>query len=295
MTPSGHSAQSSARGIAYMCVTAIVMFPALNASVKYLTDEYSLVQIIWVRSVIHMMWMLVLFLPNGDLKLFATSKLALQLVRSALQLVALVFYVMALIYIPLTTATAIAFTAPLMVVALSVPMLGERVGPRRWIAVLVGFVGALIIIRPGEGAVGWPSLLVVGAAVCYALFQILTRSLARHDDVRTTAIYTILVALVLSSIAVPFFWAMPHGLIDWLVFLGLGLFGGLGHVFIIKAYEYGSASVVGPFDYGQLIGATAAGYVVFGDFPDFWTWVGAAILVASGVYIARREARGVGS
>ena len=295
MTVSGRSAQSSARGIVYMCVTAIVMFPALNTSVKYLTDDYSIVQIIWVRAVVHMAWMLVLFLPGRGLKLFATTKPALQLARSALQLAALVFYVMALTSMPLTTAAAIAFTAPLMVVALSVPMLGERVGPRRWIAVLVGFVGVLVIIRPGDGAVGWASLLVVGAAVCYALFQLLTRRLARHDDFRTTAVYTILVALILSSIAAPFFWTTPQVLTDWLVFLCLGLFGGLGHFFIIKAYEHGFASVVGPFDYGQLIGATAAGYVVFGDFPDSWTWVGAAILVASGIYIARREARAVGS
>ena len=152
------------------------------------------------------------------------------------------------------------FTAPLMVVALSVPMLGERVGPRRWIAVAVGFAGAGVIFRPGGEVIHWSFLLVLGAAAAYALFQIQTRQLANQDDYRTTAIYTIIVALVGTTIAGPFFWTWPASLDHWGAFIGLGLFGGFGHYCVIKAYEYGRASVVVPFDYGQLLGAAVVGF-----------------------------------
>ncbi len=280
------------RGIVYMCTTAIILFPFLNGLVKYLlAADYHIVQIVWVRSVVHCALMMALFMPSLGFSLFRSRQPRLQLVRSALQLLSLVLYVYPLTFVPLTTVTATFFTAPLMVVALSVPMLGERVGPRRWAAVAVGFVGAMIIIRPGADVGHWSVALIMGSAACYALFQILTRRIAGIDDDRVTGVYTILVALIASSAAVPFFWVTPESLEHGLVFLGLGFFGGLGHYGVIKAYQYGNASFVGPFDYGQLLGATVVGYLWFAEFPDIWTWVGAAIIVASGVYIARREAR----
>jgi drug/metabolite transporter (DMT)-like permease len=291
MTDAAQRRQIPLRGILYMLATAVVTFPALNASVKYLADEYSLVQIIWVRSVIHLLWMVVLFMPGLGLKLFATRRLGLQLTRSLLQLISLVTFVVGLLYIPMTTATTIFFTGPLLVVALAVPLLGERVGVRRWMAVLVGFVGALVIIRPGADSMDWATLLILASAFFYALYQILTRRAADYDDFRVSAVYTILIALVVSSVAVPFYWETPIGWLDWLVFGGLGILGGLGHLFVIKAYEHAPASVIGPFDYGQLIGATIIGYLVFAEFPDLWTWAGAAIIIVSGIYIARREAR----
>jgi drug/metabolite transporter (DMT)-like permease len=291
MTDAAQRRQIPLRGILYMLATAVVTFPALNASVKYLADEYSLVQIIWVRSVIHLLWMVVLFMPGLGLKLFATRRLGLQLTRSLLQLISLVTFVVGLLYIPMTTATTIFFTGPLLVVALAVPLLGERVGVRRWMAVLVGFVGALVIIRPGADSMDWATLLILASAFFYALYQILTRRAADYDDFRVSAVYTILIALVVSSVAVPFYWETPIGWLDWLVFGGLGILGGLGHLFVIKAYEHAPASVIGPFDYGQLIGATVIGYLVFAEFPDLWTWAGAAIIIVSGIYIARREAR----
>ena len=149
MTEAAERRQIPLRGVLYMLATAVIVFPLLNASVKYLAADYSLVQIIWVRSIVHLLWMVVLFLPGLGLKLFATRRLKLQLFRSLLQLIALVTFVVGLLYIPMTTATAIFFTGPLIVVTLAVPLLGERVGVRRWLAVLVGFAGALIIIRPG--------------------------------------------------------------------------------------------------------------------------------------------------
>ena len=209
-------------------------------------------QIIWVRSVVHLLWMVVLFMPGMGLRLFATRRLKLQLVRSLLQLIALVTFVVGLVYIPMTTATAIFFTGPLMVVAL---------------AVLVGFLGALIIIRSGADGMHWASLLILASAIFYALYQVLTRPVADHDDFRVSTVYTILIALVVSTVAVPFYWETPIGWLDWLIFIGLGVFGGLGHLFVIQAYAHAQASIVGPFDYGQLFGVTIIGYLVFAEFP----------------------------
>ena len=162
-------------------------------------------------------------------------------------------------------------------------------GTRRWLAVAIGFIGALIIIRPGSD-VHWSAILVVASTILYALFLVQTRRLAALDDPRTTASYTMVVACVVSTIALPFFWITPANLTDLLVFLGIGLAGALAHFGLIKAFEYAEASLVAPFDYGQLIGAALLGYVIFAELPDPWTWIGAAIIAASGIYVARREA-----
>ena len=273
-----------------MCFAAMLMFPASNAAAKFLSTDYHLVQVIWFRSMIHMAFLLAIFAPRrGMVKLFTTIDLRGQLSRSLVQLVAVAAYWLALAWLPITTATAIGLTAPLVVVALSVPLLGERVGARRWLAVTVGLIGALIIIRPG-GDMHWSAILVIAATVLYALFLIQTRRLAVRDDPRTTAAYTMVVACVVSTIAVPFFWITPANLTDLLVFVGIGMAGAFAHLGLIKAFEYGEASFVAPFDYAQLIGAALLGYVIFAELPDLWTWVGATIIVASGIYVARREA-----
>ena len=276
--------------ILFMSATAVVLFPALNTVMKHLAMRYGVPEVIFIRSAGHMVFMLALLMPGHGLDIFRTRRLDLQLVRSAMQGISTGFYISALTVIPLTTATTIAFTAPLLVVALSGPMLGEKVGPRRWSAVLVGFIGALIIIRPGGMLIHWADFLVIGSAAFYAAYQLLTRRIALYDSSRTTGTYTILVTLVVLAAVAPFFWTTPTGWVDWGLFASMGIAGGLGHFFMVKAYQYGQASIVGPFDYGQLLGATILGAIVFSEFPDLWTWVGAAILIGSGLYVAHREA-----
>ncbi|MBM3483138.1 MAG: DMT family transporter [Alphaproteobacteria bacterium] len=276
--------------ILFMCATTVVLFPSLNTAMKHLASIYGVPEVIFMRSTGHMVIMLALLMPGHGFAIFRTQRLGWQLGRSALQGASTGLYTTALIFIPLTTATTVAFTAPLLVVALSGPMLGERVGPRRWAAVLVGFIGALIIIRPGGAVMHWADFLVIGSAACYAAYQLLTRRIALYDSSRTTGIYTIVVSLIVSAAIVPFFWTTPVSWIDWGLFASMGIAGGLGHFCMVKAYQYGQASMVGPFDYGQLIGAAVLGSLVFSEFPDLWTWIGAAILIASGIYIARREA-----
>ncbi len=291
-SPSTAPGGTRLRAIFYMCLATVLLFPMLNATVKYLGDDYSVWQIIWVRSILHMAVMLALCVPGyGLVRVLTTTRPLLQLSRSALQIGAMYLFMSALTIMPLATITSIIFTAAFMVVMLSIPLLGERVGLRRWLAVLVGFGGAIIIIRPGGDIAGWPALMALGAALCYALFQILTRKLAPYDDTRTTAVYTVVVTLVVSSAIAPFGFAWPDDSTTWLLFLALGLLGGISHFFLIKAYETGEASVLSPFDYGQLVGATLLSYLIWGDFPDGWTWLGVAVIICSGVYIAHREAR----
>jgi drug/metabolite transporter (DMT)-like permease len=276
-------------GILCMC-SAHTIFPLLNTAVQYLTDEYPIIQLVWARYVGHLVYILAVLIPTRGLRFVRTTRPRIQLVRSFLLVAATAFYFSALIHIPLATAAVINFTGPMIMVALSIFLLGETVGVRRWAAVIMGFVGALIILRPGLGGLHWAGFLVLGCAACNSLYQILTRSLAGHDSAETSIFYTALLPSVVLTLLLPFDFRIPSNGFDWFLFSVLGLIGGLGHYLVIKAYENAEASIISPLNYVQLVGATALGYFVFGDFPDGWTWLGAAIIVASGLYIMHREA-----
>ncbi len=278
------------RAIFYMAL-AMALLPCLNAAAKYLGRNYSIVEIVWARYAGHFAYMVVFFLPQRGLRLFATAQLGTQILRSALLLTATSVYFSALHYTELPTAAAISFVSPFIVIALAGIMLGEPIGPRRWAAVGVGFLGALLILRPGLGAVHFASFLLLISATANALYQILTRGLAARDTAETSNTYIAVVGFVLSSVAVPFFWKTPESLFDLLLFASLGLFGGFGHYFIVKALEWGPAAVIAPLNYGQLLGTVVLAYAAFGEFPDGWTWGGAAIIIASGLYIFRGERR----
>jgi drug/metabolite transporter (DMT)-like permease len=169
-------------------------------------------------------------------------------------------------------------------------MLHEKVGLRRWIAVLVGFCGALVIIRPGTDVVQWGAVLVLCDVACYAVYQILSRQIGGIDRAEVSITLGGIGGVALASLLLPFTdLIMPAGALDWLIFVLLGLWGLLGHFFVVKAYQWGSVAVVAPFCYVELIGATIFGLALFSDFPDAWTWVGAGIIVASGLYITFRE------
>ena len=286
----GTGSENPLLGILFMCL-AVALFPVLNASVKLLSADYNTVMVVWARYAGHLFLMLAVFFPRHGPRVFRTQRLGSQVLRSLLLFGSTSFYFTALIYLPLTTAATISFTAPFIVTALSPAILGERVGPRRWIAVLIGFTGALVIIRPGMEGTHWAALLVVASAGCYALYQLITRKLAGTDSGATTITFTALVGAFAASIAVPFFWQLPVEPLDWLLFFACGFFGGFGHLFVVKSLQYAEASLVTPITYAQLIGATIFGYFLFGDFPDAWTWTGAGTIVACGIYIGYRERR----
>jgi drug/metabolite transporter (DMT)-like permease len=276
------------RAIFYMAL-AMSLLPCLNASAKYLGRDYATVEIVWARYAGHFAYMVVAFFPRRGLRLFQTTRLSVQVLRSALLVTSTGIYFTALRYTDLPTASVISFSAPFMMTALSGVMLGEQVGPRRWAAVAMGFLGALIILRPGSGVVHLASFLVLISAACNAVYQLLTRSLAAQDSAETSNTYIAVVGFLVTSLAVPFFWQTPKNLLDLMLFVSLGIFGGFGHYFIVKALEWGPAAVIAPLNYGQLVGTVIIGYLAFAEWPDGWTWAGAAVIIGSGLYIFYRE------
>ena len=278
------------RGVAYM-LGAAVLFSMMNALVKLLSVEFSTPQIIWSRNIGHLVFVAALFTPRLGLRLYVSGQPKVQIFRSLCQLCSTSCYFTALAYIPLTEAASISFTAPLIVTALSVPLLGEAVGWRRWAAVAVGFLGVLIVIRPGAGLAHWAALLCLVSAFCYALYQILTRRAASFDRPETTVLYSAVVGTCVLSVVAPFHWSWPTDTGGAIMLASLGAFGGLGHYFVAKAFRFGPAALISPFNYAQLLGAAGLGYLVFDHLPDGWTWLGVAVIVASGLYIAGREAR----
>ncbi len=276
--------------VLYMAYAA-VLIPLLNASAKFLSHDYSTVEITWARYAGHFFYMIIAFAPRRGVRLLVTSQPGMQLLRSTLLFASTAIYFTALGYIPLPTAAAIGFTGPFIVTALSPIMLKEAVGLRRWINVALGFIGALVIVRPGMGVNHWAAFLVFGSSTASALYQLFTRKLASHDPAETSITYIALAGFLLASAMLPFYWKTPESLRDLVLFIGLGIFGGFGHYFIVRAYEVAPAPFVTPFNYGQLIGAALLSYTVFGEIPDLWTWIGAAIIVGSGIYMIWREGK----
>ena len=286
-----HAETRVLRGIVFI-VLATVLFVSMNTGVKLLRPSLPTLELIWARTLGHLVFVFALFGPtHGGWRLLATRKPRTQIARSLLLLTSTSFFFTALGYVPLADATAVSFTAPLVVAALAGPMLAERVGLAHWLAIAAGFVGALIIIRPGAAGANPHLLLVLGSAACYAVYQILTRRVAGFDPPETSVTYSALVGTVVLSAVVPLVWRTPDRLWQWLVLLALGLLGGLGHYCVARALLWAPASIVSPFHYVQLVGAAAMGYLAFGDVPTTGMWLGSAVIVASGLANAWRERR----
>ncbi|HEX3863733.1 MAG TPA: DMT family transporter [Stellaceae bacterium] len=278
------------RGILLMCA-GVSMFPFLNAAVKLLGARYPVTQIVWARFTGHLIVMLLVFLPHYGRRLLATRRPGVQIGRSLLMLASNSLFGIAIARVPLATASAIGFTSPLIVTALSVPLLHESVGVRRWSAVMVGFAGALLVVRPGAGMHDPAVLLLLLGSAAYALYQIATRWVGIYDDAAIGIVFSALLGSLVMSCVLPFVFVMPRDLVDGAMFCSLGVFGGVGHYLVIRAFQYGQAAVIAPLGYVELVGTTALGYLIFSNFPDLWTGIGAAIIIASGIYIALREQR----
>ncbi|HMB09168.1 DMT family transporter [Saliniramus sp.] len=292
MAATGSRPDDLNKAVLYM-VFAASLIPMLNASAKYLTEDYSVLQITWARYAGHFVYMLMVFVPYRGLALLRSQQIPLQLLRSSLLCMATLIYITALAFVPLTTAAAISFTAPFIVTTFAPVILGERVSLRRWIAITVGFAGALIVIRPGEG-MNLAALLVFGSAASAAFYQLLSRKLAAGDPADTSITYIAVTGFLLTSLPLPFIWQTPGSLLDWLLFASLGFFGGFGHYFLVRAFEVAPAPFVSPFNYLQLAGAVLLGWMVFGQLPDLFVWLGSAIIIGSGVYILYSErAKGI--
>ncbi|WP_193172530.1 DMT family transporter [Nisaea nitritireducens] len=270
---------------------AITVLPCMNVLARYLSAEYSTTQIVWARYTGHLLFALVLFMPKHGIGLLRAQKPGVHIIRSVLMFCCTCMFFLALRYIDVPIASAINFTSPIIVTALAVPFLGEKVGVRRWVAVLIGFCGALIIIRPGGAESHWAMFLVIGTAFFYAVYQVLTRKYASSDSAETSITYIALIGALMTTVALPFDYRLPTSALDYGLFILIGFLGGLGHFLVIKAFRLGEASLLSPLNYGQLLMATLLTFLIFGTLPDAVTWLGAGIIVGSGLYITYREAQ----
>ncbi|MBM7066839.1 DMT family transporter [Actibacterium sp. 188UL27-1] len=284
-------------GMAMMLV-AYLVFAFIDTSVKWLVlAGLPAVQLAFMRyagafaiSAVQIVW------GGARWERFATDHLGLVLVRGALLISATVLNFIALKYLTLTVTSAIMFSAPIILCALSMPLLGERVGPWRWAAILLGFVGVMVVIRPFGETFHWAALLCVYNASALALYSILTRRLAGVVATETMQIYMGgLGTLTLLPFAV-WVWTAPATGLDWGLMVALGIWGWGGHELLTRAHAFAPANTLMPFTYSFMIYLTVAGYLVFADLPDGWTLLGAGIIVVSGLIIWMRERqRGVGA
>lgn len=274
-----------------LLIAAVTFFALLDTTSKWLSQSYPVFMIVWVRYTTQTLLMLLVLGPRLGMGLVRTRAPGMQLLRALVLLGVSVSFLLALSLLPIAEATAINFVAPLLLTALSVLILREYVPRGAWVAVTAGFVGVLIIIRPGGELFTPVALIPMCSALLYAVYQLLTRRMAGVDPTTTTLFYGCLVGTVLLSLFVPLFWSAPRSAFDLLLFLTTGMLGGMGHFLLIRAFELAPASVLAPFLYTQLLIVSGIGYLVFDAFPDAWSLLGMAIIVASGIWVAVRHRR----
>lgn len=274
----------------FMC-TASTLFPIMNGLVQVLSTRYDTEQLVWARQSSHLVFLLALFGPSLGWSLVRTSQLKWQILRSVVLLVSTLCFFSGVKFLPLAKAASISFMGPFFVALMAWPMLGERISLHRLIAIIFGFMGVLVIIRPGTEVFQWASLLILASAICYAFYQILTRFVGGHDRPETSAVFSALVGTLVLSLHVPFVWMPILSWTDGALMCSLGILGGLGHYCVARALIYVQANIAAPFVYWQLVGSVIVGYMVSSYIPDHYTWLGAAIIIAAGLYIGWRESR----
>lgn len=288
MMPQPHRAERPSLGILYM-LFAFVMFTGIDTLSKLMgQDGYHPVQISWGRLVIQLLMLLPFVMRTGVKNVVSTGHPYMQTVRGVVMSIAAVAFVAGLETLPLATMTSINFVSPFLITILSIFFLKEHVGYHRWIAIAVGFIGALIVIRPGFVAFDPGALYALTAALSWAVGVVATRYVQREDGALTTIFFTVVIGVVITSAIVEPYWKPIVGS-AWLYLLGIGLLSTAGQLLMIASLRHAEPSAVAPFTYTQLIWATLIGLLVFGDFPDRWTWLGSGIIIASGLYLWHRE------
>jgi len=274
--------------IGLMCA-AVICFALLDTSAKWLGTGMSPLQVVFARYAGSMMLVLLLFNPWSRPGVLRTRRPWLQWGRSLLLLGSTALNFIALQYLQLAETISIMFATPLLVALVSGPLLGEWPGPRRLAAIGVGFLGVLVVTRPGFGGMHPAAFLSVVACVCYAFYSLATRMLAGQDSSETTLVYSGAVGTLAMLPLLPWVWTTPQTPLPWLIMLVVGALGGFGHWLLILAHRMAPATVLAPFIYSQLVWMVALGWLVFGQLPDRWTFIGGAIVVASGLYLLYRE------
>ncbi|MDX1736859.1 MAG: DMT family transporter [Alphaproteobacteria bacterium] len=273
-----------------MLVLAMALLAMQEAIAKFLASEtqMTVMQVVWARYAGHLSLMLAIFLPRMGTDVFKSKIPLLQTGRSLLLLLDTALFFTGLTLIGLAEATSIFFITPLLVVLLSIPLLGEKVGLYSFLAIFVGFIGMLIIVRPGFEGMNIGGFFIIGAAICMSLFNVSTRKLAGVEAPEVTMVFTALVGFVVTSCFLPFMWVSPTGLKEVAGMIFIGLFGGVAHSLFILAHEQEEASKLAPFMYFQIIFAIGLGWLMFSMLPDLFTLIGSSIVVASGLVLWQR-------
>lgn len=276
-------------GIFY-AILGVASMSLLDSVVKFLTNGYNVWQLVFFRNIFGLLVILLILWRTDGFRKLATRQYLLQGLRSIFSLGASFTFFIGLRYLPLAEAFAITFAGPIFITALSVPMLKEKVGIRRWSAVLVGLVGVVMMLRPGAAVFQPAALLPLSAALCYAMVMLVTRKMADRDSTMTMLFWTALSGSIVTAVALPFDWTQPPPT-DWLLFVFMGLAGTCTMFLMAQAYRNAPAAVIAPFDYTILIWGLILGWLFWRELPDPGIWPGAVVLIASGLYIIYRETR----
>ena len=265
-----------------------MFLPVMDGFAKFLSDDLPILQITWARYFFTVVFTLPIMIFFFKKQLVWSDKPKLQILRGLILLSANICFFYAISIISLAKALTLAFVAPLIVTAFSPIMLGEKVGFRRWTAVVVGFVGSLVVIRPGFVELNFASLAALGTGILYGFYLIITRKLSTSDNPLLTLLMTGMVGAILVSAIIPFYWVKPS-LNQWSLMAGIGVFACIGHLFLILSLKYADASKLAPLGYTEIIPNVLIGYYFFSELPDNWTYLGLFIIILSGLYISRRE------
>lgn len=288
------SADSTATPLSAILMTfgAGLCFTFLDTSAKYLVLGGMQPEFVsWVRFVVHLVLVAVLFRAGINPAVLHWRSLPMQALRGIFLFGSTIFNFAALKYLQLDETTSIAFLGPMVVTALAGPLLGEWAGWRRWMAIVAGFCGMLVITRPGFGVFGPGHLLALGAMLSYSLYAIMTRRMGATETPESLLFYSALAPVLLMAPVAPVYASMPASPLMWGLLLSLGIYGAAGHYMLIHAFKRATAVALAPYPYLQIVWMIGAGFLVFGDLPDVWTIVGAAIIIAAGLYIVHREHR----
>ena len=265
-----------------------MFLPVMDGFAKYLSDDLPILQITWARYFFTVAFVLPIMLLFYKKQLVWSDKPKLQIFRGLILLSANICFFYAISVISLAKALTLAFIAPLIVTAFSPILLGEKVGFRRWAAVAVGFIGSLIVIRPGFLEFNLASMAALATGFFYGFYLIITRKLSTSDNPLLTLLITGMVGALLVSLIIPFYWVKPS-LNQWSLMAGIGVFACIGHLFLILSLKYADASKLAPLGYTEIIPNVIIGYYFFSELPDNWTYLGLFIIILSGLYISRRE------
>ncbi len=287
--PAANDPRARLVGIGLICA-ALICFACLDTIAKWLTNHLPTLEVVWARYASHFALSLLILNPWTLPGLLTTKKLGLQVIRSALLFASTALNFVALHYLQLDQTAAISFTAPFFIALLAGPLLGEWIHWRRWLAIIVGFGGVLLVVRPGMSDAIHPIVICSFlSTMCYAAYNISTRFLAGHDTTGTTMFYTALVGFLAATAPLPTVWVAPEDPAVIAGMVAVGGFGFVGHLFLVLAHRYAPAPVLAPYTYTQIVWYVAAGFLAFGQVPSAYTLMGAAVVVASGLYLLYRE------